>query len=233
MGLKRREKRLRRSRRSRIGVRGWVQRSSSLQNVRGGGGSLEVSVYRADPVTGLDFFSAASPVLSALVAIVGVLATLWFTNRWQQQRLEHERAVRMRDERIAVYRKMLTASTTAHTDRDAVDELSAAYVEISLLASTDALDQAAAKVRDTYARTQRLYAKAAHKERVRRTPDSLYAQDRKRAEAARDRFLALAREELGIEGRTAGFRDLEGDSTAEEAQEPAERRPWYQRIFGP
>jgi hypothetical protein len=183
---------------------------------------LEVSVYRAEPTTWLDFFSAASPVLSALVAIGGVLATLWFTNRWQQQRLEHERAMRLRDERIAVYRKLLTATTKAHPDREAVDELSAAYVEISLLASTDALDQAAAKVRDTYARAQRILAKAQNKERAMKNPASFERQRLKEAEAARDQFLKLARKELGIKGRTAGFRDLEGDVPGEELPEPQE-----------
>lgn len=78
----------------------------------------------------------------SVVAVVALLAAELRDHR----RIKHEREMRLRDEWIAAYRKLLTATTNAHVDREAVDELSAAYVEISLLASTDEIDRRAAEV---------------------------------------------------------------------------------------
>jgi len=158
---------------------------------------------------------ALAPSVVAVAAIVAAELRDWRSKK-------HEREMRLRDERIEAYRKMLTASTTAHTDREAVDELYGAYVEISLLASTDEIDQAAHKVWVTYDRAQRILAKARNKERAMKNPASFERQRLKSAEAARDRFLALARKELGIKDGTAGFRDLEGDDPGEELPEPQE-----------
>jgi hypothetical protein len=87
----------------------------------------------------LDVFAAITPLLAALLAISGVLATIYFTNlresyRQDQERLlaekrhEEERrlkeaelkaaqAARLRDERIAAYRKLLAATATASLSR--------------------------------------------------------------------------------------------------------------------
>jgi FtsZ-interacting cell division protein ZipA len=189
---------------------------------------LEVSVYRADPVTWLDIFAAFSPFLGALIAIGGVIVTIIYTNRRERDRQEHERLLkaaeleaqresRFRDERIAAYRKLIAATTTAHVDRAGVDALVAAQAEISLLASTDEIDQAAAEVKLAYWQKQRIsYRETQNLD----TPATESAQALRKAEAARDRFLALAWEELGIKGRSAGFRDLEGSNPGKELPGP-------------
>jgi hypothetical protein len=190
-----------------------------------------------DAATWLDGITAVALLLSPFIAVSGVLATIYWANRREsyrqdQERLlardrqEHERllkeaeleaarADRLRDERIAAYQKLLTASTKAHTDREAVAELSAAYVLISLLGGTDEIDRAAAEVWVRYGNTQRIA------DLMNRDPEQASAGDFSqalgRAEAARDRFLALAWEELGVEGRTAGFRDL-GSQAAQAAK---------------
>jgi heme exporter protein D len=147
----------------------------------------------------------------SVVAVAAIIAAFLQHHR----QLEHERQSRLRDERIAAYRKLLTATTKAHTDREAVAELSAAYVEISLLASTDEIDKAADKVWVRYGTTQQVTEKKDYEA-------SEYAQALNRARAARDKFLKLAREELGVKGRSAGFHDLEGDDPGEELPEPQE-----------
>jgi hypothetical protein len=237
---------------------------------------LEVSVHRADPTTWLDVFTAFSPLLGgllgALIAVGGVLLTIRYTNQRELDRQDHERRLkdaeleankdqRFRDERIAAYRKLLAATATAHHDIEAVAALAAAYAEISMLASTDAIDRAADKVWVAYGRAQEASEKL---QRDPETPTSEYAQALNEASTARDEFLVLAHEELGAKGRTAGFHDLEGDdagdalpdseppsSQHQQAQRPTEgvghdastlrewtgdvearRRPWWRRWFG-
>ena len=148
-------------------------------------------------------------------SVVAVVALIAVELRHRRQ-LKHERESRLRDERIEAYRKLLTATTTAQTDRDAVDAAESAYVEISLLASTDELDRAAAEVPVRYLQAQR----ASFRETQDLEASSDYGPAVARARAARDKFLALARKELGIKGRTAGFRDLEGSNPDEELPDP-------------
>jgi hypothetical protein len=95
----------------------------------------------------------------------------------------------------------------AHHDRAAVDEIGTASAEISLIASSDEIERAARTVWVSYWRTQKASAREREDPDV---PSSVYSQALSRATDARDRFLALARKELGIKGRSAGFRDLEG-----------------------
>jgi hypothetical protein len=109
---------------------------------------LEVSVYRAEPTTWLDVITGLSPILGAVLAIGGVIASIIYANQRERDRQRHERLLkdaeleaqkeaRFRDERIAAYRKPLAATTTAHVEQEGVDAISAAYAEISMLASTD------------------------------------------------------------------------------------------------
>jgi hypothetical protein len=205
---------------------------------------LEVSVYSADPTTWLDFITALSPILGALLAVGGVLLTLRSNNRRERDRQKHERLLkdaeleaqkesRLRDERIAAYRKLLAATTNAHIDREGVAALGTAYAEVSLLASTDEIDRAAAEVWVRYGETQR---KSYRETQDTEAPSSDFVQPLRRAEAARDRFLALAQKELGIEGRTAGYRDLEGSSSADALPDPKtptseQQVPWWHRWF--
>jgi hypothetical protein len=140
------------------------------------------------------------------------------TNIRDRRRLAHERETWLKDKRIEAYRKMLAATTKAHTERDAVDELFASYVEISLIASTDEIDRAADEVLVRYFQTQ----KASYRQTQDPEASSGYAPALNKATAARDRFLALTRKELGIKGRTAGFRDLEGATPGNELPDPEE-----------
>jgi hypothetical protein len=131
--------------------------------------------------------------------------------------LQHEKESRLRDERIAVYRRLLTATTTAHTDRESVDDIGTASAEISLIASTDEIERAAREVWVSYWRTQKASAREREDPEV---SSSAYSQALSRATDARDRFLALAREELGVKGRSAGYLDLEGSSPGEKLPGP-------------
>jgi hypothetical protein len=105
----------------------------------------------------------------------------------------------------------------AHHDRAAVDEIGTASAEISLIASSDEIERAARTVWVSYWRTQKASAREREDPDV---PSSVYSQALSRATDARDRFLTLAREELGIKGRFAGFRDLEGEDPGEELPGP-------------
>jgi len=114
-----------------------------------------------------------------------------------------------------------------------VAALGAAYAEVSLLASTDEIDRAAAEVWVRYGETQR---KSYRETQDTEAPSSDFVQPLRRAEAARDRFLALAQKELGIEGRTAGYRDREGSSSADALPDPktptpVQQVPWWDRWF--
>jgi hypothetical protein len=181
---------------------------------------LEVSVYRAEPSAWLDFITALSPILGAVLAIGGVILTIIYTNKRERDRQQHERLLkdaeleaqkesRLRDERIAAYRRFLAATTNAHANREGVAAIAAAYSEVSLLASTDEIARVAYGVWVTYDRAQRIFAKSRDRESATKDPTSLVAQYRHRAEEERVRFLMLAQAELGLEGRSTGYRDAE------------------------
>jgi len=148
----------------------------------------------------------AAPSVVAVVAIIAAEVR-------DYRRIKNEKETWLRDKRIEAYRKMLAATTQANTERDAVDELFAAYVEISLIASTDDIDRAADEVLILYFQTQEASDKIQRAPET--TPASEYAQALNKATTARDRFLSLTRKELGIKGRTASFRALEGESPDE------------------
>jgi hypothetical protein len=186
---------------------------------------LEVSVYRADPTTWLDVITALSPILGALLAVGGVLLTLRSNNRRERDRQEHERLLkdaeleaarvaRLRDERIAAYRTLLTALTTAHVEREGVQALYEAYEEITLLAGSPELERAAARVWTAYGQTQKEAGKASE----------AFSPALDEARIAREAFLKQAREELGIEQR-------QQEEGAPGAQESAQR-PWWRKMFG-
>jgi hypothetical protein len=194
---------------------------------------LEVSVYRAEPSAWLDFITALSPILGAVLAIGGVILTIIYTNKRERDRQQHERLLkdaeleaqkesRLRDERIAAYRRFLAATTNAHANREGVAAIAAAYSEVSLLASTDEIARVAYGVWVTYDRAQRIFAKSRDRERATKNPTSLVAQYRHRAEEERVRFLMLAQAELGLEGRSTGYRDAEWMTPDEALPEPEE-----------
>ena len=151
-------------------------------------------------------------------SVVAVVALIVGELRHRRQ-LKHERKSWLRDKRIEAYRKLLAATTQAHTERDALDELFAAYVEISLIASTDEIDRAADELLVRYAQTQR----SSYRETQETEASSGFSPALYEAHKARDRFLALTHKELDeIKGRSASFRDLEGSSPGEGCRDPGD-----------
>lgn len=153
----------------------------------------------------MDVISVASPILAALIAVSGVVITVVSNNHRERSRLEHEqeikqaeldaeREARLRDERIAAYRKFLAATTTAHVDRENVAMISEACAEISLLARTPELASAAMKVWVGYGSTQQIAAKAETDSESFSAAD--FAQALTKARDATEEFLKLARQEL-------------------------------------
>jgi hypothetical protein len=140
----------------------------------------------------------SSGVLVGLSASVVAVVAIVAAELRDRRRIKHERESRLRDERIGAYRKLLVATSTAHVDREGVEALSQAYAEISLLASTDELDRAAARVWTSYGNTQKIAAKSQNPRNPPRAETSLFVQHLRRAEAARDQFLKLAREDLQV-----------------------------------
>ncbi len=119
-----------------------------------------------------------------------------YTDRHERSRMEHERSMRLRDERIAAYRRLLAATTSAHTEREAVEDLAAAVVEISLLAGSPELTRAADAVWVRYGTTQRTADKA-KKDPVNTTAGD-YAKALDKARITKEEFVELARKELGV-----------------------------------
>jgi len=159
-------------------------------------------------------------LIPSVVAVVAIVAAelrdrrrLGHERNMKDAELEAQRETRLRDERIAAYRKLLAATTTAHVEREGVEALSAAYAEISLLASTDEIDRAAARVWTTHGKTQEISRKT--KKDPPEASVSDFAQALHKARIATDRFLELAREELQVKDRSAGFQKLEGPTPGE------------------
>ena len=138
-----------------------------------------------------------SPLLTALAIIGGAFATIMYTNWRERDRMEHERSMRLRDERIGAYRRLLAATTTAHTEREAVDALAAAQEEISLLAGSPKLTRAASAVWVRYGATQRTADKT--RENPVNTTAADFARALDKARVAKEEFLELARKELGVD----------------------------------
>ncbi len=148
------------------------------------------------------------PIVTASALLISQRQTSRATDRREANRLEQERqikeaeldaarAARLRDERIIAYRKLLAATTSAHVDRATVEALSEASAEISLLAGSPELDQAAQRVWVRFAATQK------SGEDMRKKPQEVseggFAQALSRAGDAKRKFLELARKELQIE----------------------------------
>ncbi len=185
-------------------------------------------VAPSDPPSWLEVL-ASSPLAAALIAVLGVIGTIIFTNLREKDRQEHERLLkdaelaaassgRLRDERIAAYRKMLAATSTAHVNREGVEVLAGTYAEISLLAGSYELSRAAQGVWIEYAKLRRLGVEMEKNPEEASQEDYALASDK--ADTAQEQFLKLAREELGVEGRSPSFRDLEGSTPGEDLPGP-------------
>jgi hypothetical protein len=163
-------------------------------------------------------------LVGALLPSVVAISALISAEARDKRRIEHERESRLREERIGAYRKLLAATSSAHVDRDGVRALGEAYEEISLLAGSDELDRAAARVWVEYGKTEKVSRRKPEDWGPGEDHAANFAQALDKARIARERFVRLAREELGVKGRYAGFRDLEG-STPGEALPGPETKP--------
>lgn len=89
------------------------------------------------------------PVLAAVLGLLGGIGGAavggYVANKGQEQQFEEERAARIRDVRLDTYTKFLRAAENEHFNNGASDELiTNAEAEVDLIASSDALREAAA-----------------------------------------------------------------------------------------
>lgn len=119
----------------------------------------------ADPTTWLDVLGAASPLLAALLAVVGVIGTIVFTNRREKTRQEHERILardrqeherllkeaeieegrmtRQREDRLRAYSTLARLTNQVNAEEQApVIEVSGALSEIEILTDNPELKRA-------------------------------------------------------------------------------------------
>ena len=95
--------------------------------------------------------------LAVLAAVLGLLGGIggaavggYVANKGQEQRFEEERAARIRDVRLDTYVKYLRAAENEHFHAQASDDIiTRAEAEVDLIASSDALREAAAMLTDT------------------------------------------------------------------------------------
>jgi hypothetical protein len=110
---------------------------------------LEGTAARAT-ATWLDGISAAAPILSALIAIGGVLATLYFTNQRELARQEHEREMQLNNEKRQAYATLaqLTAKAYDIDNPHSISELREAHAMVEILSdSPELLEKADSLVR--------------------------------------------------------------------------------------
>lgn len=165
-----------------------------------------------DPVAAVEIIRAATPVVSALIALSGVLAGLRHSGRRDDARMKQERELkdreleatrseRLRDERIRAYTHFITATATTRLDQSHYDEemvrASESVSEVQLLGGSEELQEAAF---DLYENYQRVAEKGAELHNAGKDPDQDddYQNSMAVAEEAKTRFMYAAREELGI-----------------------------------
>jgi CHASE1-domain containing sensor protein len=94
------------------------------------------------------------PVLAAVLGLLGGIGGAavggYVANKGQEQQFEEERAARIRDVRLDTYSEFLRAAENEHFHALASDDvITRAEAEVDLVASSDALREAAATLTDT------------------------------------------------------------------------------------
>jgi CHASE1-domain containing sensor protein len=94
------------------------------------------------------------PVLAAVLGLLGGIGGAavggYVANKGQEQRFAEQRAARIRDVRLDTYAKFLRAAENEHFNARASDDIiTRAEAEVDLMASSDALREAAAMLTDT------------------------------------------------------------------------------------
>jgi hypothetical protein len=97
------------------------------------------------------WFPVLAAVLGLLGGIGGAAVGGYVANKGQEQRFEEERAARIRDVRLDTYVKYLQAAENEHFHPSTASEevITRAEAEVELVASSDALREAAAMLTDT------------------------------------------------------------------------------------
>ena len=156
----------------------------------------------------LTFLRDGGPGLAALITVLGVLGTIFFTNRGNKVRLKHEEKMkeleleaaekaRLRDERIAAYKKILSATSIYPGEVESLQEMMQVLGEIQLVAGTKEVSHAANDIYDAYSasRGQIAASKADPTEKtVRESKEGVV-----HLRQCRTRFLKLARKELRVD----------------------------------
>lgn len=172
------------------------------------GARVVAQAASSDPAAVAEIIRAASPILGALIALIGVIFSLRQNGRREDARMKNEREnkemeleaaheSRLRDERIASYRKLLAATVHAPTERKHSKQIALAYAEVELIAGSADMAHAAKGVWTRYGRVQNLG------QRLGRDPSEEKQREWSKALTAamdyRDSFLDLAKKELGID----------------------------------
>jgi hypothetical protein len=94
------------------------------------------------------------PVLAAVLGLLGGIGGAavggYVANKGQEQQFKEERAARIRDVRLDTYTKFLRAVENEHFNGGASDDIiTRAEAEVDLIASSDALREAAAMLTTT------------------------------------------------------------------------------------
>ena len=156
----------------------------------------------------LTFLRDGGPGLAALITVLGVLGTIFATNRGNKARLQHEEKMkelelevaekaRLRDERIAAYRTILSASTVFPKNRKNVQELGQVVAEILLVAETKEVSDAARNLFEAYRASHEQIAANAADPTEEKAPEQ--EEGMVQVTSRRWLFLELARKELGVD----------------------------------
>lgn len=175
--------------------------------------------------------TVSSTVPLWLAAVIGfmpsavAIAALMSAESRDKRRVEHEREERFRGERIGAYQKLLAATVSAHVDDEQFGALAAAYSEISLLARSDELRTTAEGVFVEFRESRKAVRRAVENGSTNEAHTADVTQALQKAYNVKDRFLELARKDLGVEGHSSTFRDLEESIPSEDSSGPEARTP--------
>ena len=154
--------------------------------------------------------------IAALASLLTVAATLFFTNRREAKRLQHERKMKLREERQKAYATMARITKVMHRDPEEVDEVAETHSEIEMLTDEPEVLDAAEQLLHAAIKARRA---ADRKERLPQHPTIRreFEEARGALDKCRTDFINLARAELGQGPKPTVSRE-EGEQEQEEEQ---------------
>jgi hypothetical protein len=138
-------------------------------------------------------------VVVALATLAGVSITLYFTHRREEKRLEQERFLKLRDDRLRAYASLVRGAERTEAGKPPIDyDMEAVVAEIELLAEDARIVRAARELADAVSvyrglRNDGLAAEIAEDPDF---PPHVFASF-ERLQEKRSLLIRLAREELG------------------------------------